>query len=633
MVNWWFAKQPKGVVHQDSVLGEFFATESIDNIADSLVREFIQNSLDATSPSQQLEVRFSVGTMTGAISAKYTSGLFDHIAELDSNAAALLGNDARYLVAEDFGTHGLRGDPEEEFRTPTKEYHRKNDFYYFIRSQGASEKSSTDRGSWGVGKFTFPMASQINSLFALTIRQDQSEPGGVGPLLVGQCFLNNHQIDGVVYPPHGWWSDRVGSGVETFPVPFTGNNEHLASFAADFGLARTSEPGLSVVVPHVHDEMSRQSILKSVLRNYSASILLGQLQVTVNEVGGESTLLTAENLLEVAQAAAEDVWTSIRGEVELLKWWANEGRLDPVLLPQPPTGDQTSWKARMSDTDRDQIQQKLSSGERVVVRVPVHVAPRPKAKVDGVSEPTWSFTDVILQPDDEGASSSTYYREGLRISNVGGNKAVGVRAITIVEDAPLASMLALAEGPAHVDWTARGTRFSGKFADGRNVIAFVKNAAANVVKAARNADSEQGVNLAGDIFHLNPVKGPTGNTDTGNGKEEGDPPVVDPPEPVPHDVIVDQRRRGFVVTAPKVSAQTTLRVELAYDVRRGNPFKKWKPLDFTIPDLKIDLESGVMTGHQDCAFIVEVTDPECFRVEVSGLDPNRDLIVKAEVKA
>ena len=51
MTTWFFT--PRGLMHKDRdpVLGEFFTTDSIKTIADSIVRESIQNSIDARSGS------------------------------------------------------------------------------------------------------------------------------------------------------------------------------------------------------------------------------------------------------------------------------------------------------------------------------------------------------------------------------------------------------------------------------------------------------------------------------------------------------------------------------------------------------------------------------------------------------
>jgi len=65
----WYFNQPKpGDKNREPVLGQFFATDAITNPAEALVREGIQNSLDAGSHSL---VRISIyaSGQEGALSA------------------------------------------------------------------------------------------------------------------------------------------------------------------------------------------------------------------------------------------------------------------------------------------------------------------------------------------------------------------------------------------------------------------------------------------------------------------------------------------------------------------------------------------------------------------------------------
>jgi hypothetical protein len=632
MAEWWFPLMSKGAIVQETVLGEFFASQAIDSVVDSLVREFVQNSLDAATGREQVEVCFSIGTMDAKTISGYLDGLKEHIDVIDKSVASRLSKKCRYLVAEDFGTNGLRGDPGEVFRDPKAKYPDKNDFFYFVRSQGASEKSSTERGSWGVGKFTYPMASTINSFFTFTIRDDKKCAGGPGPLLIGQSFLKNHMLKEKVYTPHGWWGASTGSGVDRFPMPLSAEKDLISRFNFEFDMFRDDEPGLSVIIPYVDDDMTVESLLRSVLRNYAATILLGQLRVVVREVDGDQYEFDSTNLIERGEEIGGEVWEQVGPEIDLLSWWVTTGRQNRITLQEPPKKEQTLWTSRISEEHKEQIRTALQSGESVVVQVPVHVEPKPKVKVDGVPSPTWSYLDIVLKPEAEQSIPPSYYREGLRIAEVTGNKPGGIRAITIIEDPPLASMLALAEGPAHVDWTPRGTRFSGKFANGQYVVSFVKNAAGNLVKHARSGDSEQGVNLAGSFFNLDKVKSEKGSTTTSGGDEPETTGVVDPPDPTPKLVDVDQRADGFVVIAGEglvKDQKVTLR--MAYDVRRGNPFAKWKPLDFEVDGLTRN-ESGMssFTILDNCVEFV-IVDPESFRLELKGFDSKRDLIVNVEV--
>ena len=68
---------------------------------------------------------------------------------------------------------------------------------------------------------------------------------------------------------------------------------------------------------------------------------------------------------------------------------------------------------------------------------------------------------------------------------------------------------------------------------------------------------------------------------------------------------------------------------MAYEVRSGNPFPKYSPLDFDVSQkpIQIKLEGGKLLLHKENAVQIEVLGGN-FSLAVSGFDPNRDLRVK-----
>ena len=56
---WKFRRMHAGEMNIDPIESEFFSTEALDSLADALVREAIQNSLDARAPGTQARVRIA----------------------------------------------------------------------------------------------------------------------------------------------------------------------------------------------------------------------------------------------------------------------------------------------------------------------------------------------------------------------------------------------------------------------------------------------------------------------------------------------------------------------------------------------------------------------------------------------
>jgi hypothetical protein len=58
--QWHFGPKPPGQKERNPIQGEFFATEAIDKPGEALVREGIQNSIDASHGDRKVMVRIRV---------------------------------------------------------------------------------------------------------------------------------------------------------------------------------------------------------------------------------------------------------------------------------------------------------------------------------------------------------------------------------------------------------------------------------------------------------------------------------------------------------------------------------------------------------------------------------------------
>src|SRR5206468_12888717 len=85
------------------------------DLADALVRESIQNSLDARRGRSAVRVRFSFASMYADAVRPYLEGLDAHLQAASKTMHAILpraAEDVPCLLIEDYGTRGLTGDPQ-----------------------------------------------------------------------------------------------------------------------------------------------------------------------------------------------------------------------------------------------------------------------------------------------------------------------------------------------------------------------------------------------------------------------------------------------------------------------------------------------------------------------------------------
>src|SRR5437870_868053 len=81
---WRFSQQRPGDPTRDPIVGEFFSSDAISNPAQALVREGIQNSMDASAPDGVVEVRITLANAHWALSPKranfWLDGAWPHFA-------------------------------------------------------------------------------------------------------------------------------------------------------------------------------------------------------------------------------------------------------------------------------------------------------------------------------------------------------------------------------------------------------------------------------------------------------------------------------------------------------------------------------------------------------------------------
>ncbi|MGD9713373.1 MAG: hypothetical protein AB7V46_15085, partial [Thermomicrobiales bacterium] len=115
--SWYFREFRPGDTQKDPISGAFFQQDALTDTAEALVRESVQNSLDATPPGSSTRVRFRV---IRKLSREARIQALKWVEELEPHVAAPgngLPKDRQMtqpepiIVIEDFGTRGLTGYP------------------------------------------------------------------------------------------------------------------------------------------------------------------------------------------------------------------------------------------------------------------------------------------------------------------------------------------------------------------------------------------------------------------------------------------------------------------------------------------------------------------------------------------
>jgi len=616
-----------GEMNIDPIESEFFSTEALDSLADALVREAIQNSLDARAPGTQARVRVAFSGPGAALvperAKHYLAGLWPHVTAERSGLERLPAQGAPldFVVIEDFGTRGLQGDPRQSEDEDLGPEAPRNDFYYFWRNVGRSRKASTDLGRWGLGKTVFPATSRLNAFFALTVRRDDGRS-----LLMGQAVLRIHKLDGVRYYPYGYFGAFEGD----FALPVE-DESRVERFCADFGLARGREPGLSVVVPFPDTELDAAVLLPSVVRHYFLPILAGDLVVELVR-DGRRELLDAASLGRVLARAGGSEGIALARLAELARWGLQLRPEQRVRLPEPPPTTAPRWAGEGPvEAGLAPLREAFARGVRVAVEVPVWVKP-------SSAEASLSCFDVFLERDDTlDGGEEHFVRDGITVAGVRSPVQAGVRAIVSVRDRALSALLGDSENPAHTEWQERSPRFKERYRHGPYTLRYVKGAPREIVRILSRPAGGRDLALLRHLFSLDvPTEAALRERDARRAEQAG----VDGTAPAPEVETVGKDRQfqlqklagGFRLSGPgEAGAQPRFAaVQAAYEVRRGNPFALYQPLDFDLGDAAIAVETAGATVLRRAgnAIVLRVDAPD-FELTVRGFDPRRDVRVKA----
>ena len=251
-----------------------------DDLYTSLVRESIQNSLDAANGADPVRVEFLYKQINSRDFPNFF-GLRNHI----QGCIDYYGNDAKrvykpmlnvfpdndglkktipYLRVADYNTKGMTyadGDT-------------KSTFYAFVRAIGVTVKDETGArgGSFGYGKAAYYKMSPFSTVFISTMDTNFHRS------FEGASVLSTHKLNGEVLTSVGYYDNNNGKPItngEDIPVPF-----------------RRDEPGSNIDIIGIEKEInSVDNIFTEVIRNFWMAIYDGILEVQVEE-----EVLNKENL-------------------------------------------------------------------------------------------------------------------------------------------------------------------------------------------------------------------------------------------------------------------------------------------------------------------------------------------------
>ena len=175
-MEWEFEEYTEDSTRQDSSSDKFFK-EVFES--DSLIREFIQNSLDASNNSEAVKVVINEKLLNKRELKEFLTDLEPHL-ESCKIQAHRNQQKIKFIVLEDFNTKGLEGKNKE----------------IFFKADNITNKIEGG-GSHGIGKAVFSAVSKIKTFFGYSIFNDNQN------IFQGRTVLESHTIGEKEYRPYG----------------------------------------------------------------------------------------------------------------------------------------------------------------------------------------------------------------------------------------------------------------------------------------------------------------------------------------------------------------------------------------------------------------------------------------------
>ena len=658
-MQWVFSELRNSEVFCDPNEGEHFRNDQDDDEEygglDTLVREVIQNSIDAALGRSTVRVRFSLHSKEEMPPDERLQKYFERLKvplKAEEVSYTLQGTpdvNLGFLVCEDFGTRGLVGDPMfVEVEVPSGE---KNDFYHFWRNIARSGKADNDLGRWGLGKAVYQKASKVKCKFGLTVRESDKRT-----IVMGQSTLKIHGYEGKKYSPRGIWCEGLNENDTPIPIE---SPELVELFRKEWKLTRTNEPGLSVVVPYVA-KLTGRSIFQAVAVNFFSLILLRKLEVEISTPEFGCVLLTDRTIeAECAKILWKGTVTQKRHTAPPLEFAKKCLAMKDIAIDSILWGKGKNLKEEKLTFDAQSLETLRSQFKKEnFVAVKIHIFVLKKDKE--LSHENDDYFYVFLQQEDRklpDKPDSYYIREGMTITKINSTRAKKnyVRGLVYINKGQLAAMLGDTEGAAHADWETSAERPEKLWKHGwKERVKFVKTIVDKLYDIVAPTIDKADYNLLSKYFSIEgkdiPQPSNTQDIIDNVGAENAD---TDNTEnsteelcntESPFSSIESESKwfnfekksggfRIFHIHSREIPLGAVLEIQMAYDVSQGNPLKQWHRFDFDLKNEKGRVKcvekkakASISNGEGNTIILEDISTG--FSLTVTGFDKHKDLYVK-----
>ena len=559
---------PSGDKHFNSLTGN-----------QSLIRELIQNSLDAISQhGEPVTVKISFKNLEYSKYKKYFEELKPHYEASYENHKFPSRGEIRFLILEDFNTLGLEGKKEE---------------FFFSRHNMRSDENIQSGGSHGIGKIVFYVSSQIGTIFAFSISNKKGD--GKRRVFKGRVALKTHKIDNIDYRPHGVLKLDI---------------EEDKQFLEDLFTRNYNEKGLSIAIPFIEEDIRHEDLKEAVINEYYYPIIKKKLVVCIDgEEINDDFILKQE-----------------KPKTELVSEFVTDSEAIKVYLKD-------SYKEKEPKiSEKEKITSLFKEKGFVFIKFYLDITLK-KEKKGGY------FYLLIKKKAEEEDEKFDFWRKNLLITEAGRKKSSSEYTVIVLvdgdeDDNELAVLLRKLEGPNHTKWEYQSSNKDIKdikLKYGRYIsklVIFITQLPNKIISLFKNQDIELDENFFSDFFPIANIKG-SKNRNVNSSQGIDIPPI--PPSNSNFVFRENRKNDGFILSlseSGKKEKISEVTITVAYGTNKGNPFKNYDSRDFDLKNIDVRLDKGKLLQRDKNIIKCQINDKD-FKISLYGFDLNdRELILK-----
>jgi hypothetical protein len=570
--------------------------------SETFVREAIQNSLDARlDSSKPVVVGFkfhaaNLGARRPYLEQLRASRTKAHLSwpdEWDRNRIT-------WLTVEDFNARGLSGNLLD----------RMSDFWNYWLNFGLSNKDGSGRGGRGIGRVTFLIASQIQTVLGFTRRFPDGSSACCGMSVLraqkdGDDFLSTHAylaeaVHRSIYKLHSTQQFEAG-----FKEAFC-----LAGYAGD------NDSGFALVVPYPHEDLKPAGILAAAIEHFAPAIMNGSLIVSVDDRSLNTETIRSIAISVSTSIRASSISRDVTRYLDLIDY-ALTGPLVPVSV--------TSLKEPFEGHRGTEVVKSLQVA--LLKAAPAGIRLDFPLKWDDQIR-TVELRAAVARSSPDRQPIDRLFREGMSLPDVKAKMPGELDLVILVDETTLAMYLNLCEGKAHLDLLepkeAKGKLKEAGFDPNFTAKRFVKALPMELRQLLTPEVVEPDSTVFDEFFSVS-VEG------SGNGlsrrkkkdeqEEQKEQELLPPPRISA--LVLDPIPGGFRLRANPKFATWPVSASITIAYANGGRSLSWSEYDFRLNELKI--------SHENCKIELaknKILAKDCgknARIEVTGFGSTREL--------